>query len=468
VTADRVRAACAASADLLRARPAPLLLIRGPVRNGRKTLAGALARSVGSPLIVVTGPAFEDESRWRLLGVLAAMTGAVPVVELELALGESRVLPPLPLTDAPLLIVSGRHGAWISQDARPVLTIDLPLPAADERVQHWQAALPEDTFRALPENARRMRLSSGSIRSVAAGALGFARLAGRDTPDASDVRLACRTLQSARLETVAIRLDARGALNDLAIDDNTREELEALLTRCHWREELAATSSEIAGRSVGVRALFAGPSGAGKTLAARLLAGQLGTDLYRVDLAATVNKYLGETEKNLHRAFSAAEELDVILLIDEGDALMTNRTDVGSSNDRYANLETNFLLQRIESFEGILLVTTNAVDRIDRAFTRRMDAVVHFRSPDGWRRFEILKLHLGDNGIDDRWLQEAASRCALSGGQLRNAVTHARLLALQARQPLAEPHLVAALAREYRKTGASCPLRPAQVNSCPR
>src|SRR5262249_20441511 len=180
--------------------------------------------------------------------------------------------------------------------------------------------------------------------------------------EARDVQLARRGLQSARLETLATRLEGCGDPDDLAVDEVTRSELDTLLARCRHREALAAATGECGEDSThacGVRALLSGPSGTGKTLAARILAAAPGKDLYRIDVSATVNKYLGETEKNLDRAFSAAEELDAILLLDEGDALMGTRTDIGSSNDRYANLETNFLLQRIESFVGILLVTTN-------------------------------------------------------------------------------------------------------------
>jgi ATPase family associated with various cellular activities (AAA) len=461
IAPEEAREACAALPDLLASDPAPVLLVRGPAHNGRKTLAGALARSLGKSALIVREAAFEDDARWRLLGALAAMTNAVPIVELELAPGESRVLPPLLLADAPLIVVTGRHGAWGCADARPMLAVDLPLPGVAQRLQHWQACLPVHSPATLIECATQMRLASGSIRAVAATASGFARLAGRATLEREDLRRACRTLQSARLETLATRLESRGTLHDLTVDDSTREELSALLARCRWREQLAAESVAAAMGGVGVRALFAGPSGTGKTLAARLLAAELGKDVYRVDLAATVNKYLGETEKNLNRALSAAEELDVVLLLDEGDALMANRTDVGSSNDRYANLETNFLLQRIESFEGILLVTTNAADRVDRAFARRMDVVVNFRTPGEWERYGILRMHLGDaHGIDDGWLQDAAQRCALSGGQWRNVATHARLLALQSGQAVTAEHLYAALAREYRKTGGLCPLRP--------
>lgn len=463
VAAETTRLDFGALPELLAEQPAPALLLRGPVHNGRKTLAGAMARALGKSLLVARGPVFEDEARWRLLGVLSTVADAVPVVELDLAPGESRVLPALALSEVPLIVVTGRHGAWGCADGRAVLSMDLPLPDAGQRQRHWQATLDVSPEADLAGFAAEMRLASGNIRRVARTATGLARLAGREAPEPEDLRRACRTLQSARLETLATRLEVRGALHELAVDNPTREELEALVARCRWREQLAAQASDVEAGGVGVRALFAGPSGVGKTLAARLLAAELGKDLYRVDLAATVNKYLGETEKNLSQVLSAAEELDIVLLLDEGDALMASRTDVGSSNDRYANLETNFLLQRIEFFEGILLVTSNAADRIDPAFARRMDAVLHFRVPDEWQRYGILQQHLGATAeVDDAWLQDAAQRCILTGGQWRNVATHARLLALQAGRPLQAGHVHAALTREYRKTGGVCPLRPAR------
>jgi SpoVK/Ycf46/Vps4 family AAA+-type ATPase len=209
-----------------------------------------------------------------------------------------------------------------------------------------------------------------------------------------------------------------------------------------------------------VRALFSGPSGTGKTLAARLLANVLQMDLYRLDLSAVVNKYIGETEKNLNQIFSRAEELDVMLLLDEGDALLTQRTGVQTSNDRYANLETNYLLQRIESFEGILLVTTNAGDRIDSAFQRRMDVVIDFSPPDAHERWSIWQQHLpAYHLIDHSLLEEVAGRCKLTGGEIRNAALHASLLALADGGIVTSAQLEAAIQREYRKSGGVCPLR---------
>ncbi|WND82967.1 AAA family ATPase [Lysobacter capsici] len=441
---------------------APTLLIRGAVRNGRKTLAGVLAQALGKDLLWADASVFEDESRWRLFGVLAAMLDAVPAIEADSVPGETRQLAALPLVDAPLLVVTNRQGAWSCAGNRPVLDVELPLPDPAQRLAHWRACLPQASAQSLSELAGWRRLSSGHLRQVAASASAFARLAQREQPLREDLRRACRGLPTARLDTLATRLPAEGSLSELIVDDLTRDEIDALVTRCQWREPLAGASATVALGGVGVRALFAGPSGTGKTLAARMLAVELGKDVYRIDLASAVNKYLGETEKNLDRALSAAEELDVVLLLDEGDALMANRTDVGSSHDRYANLETNFLLQRIESFEGILVVTSNAADRIDRAFARRMDVVINFRAPDAWRRYEIVRLHLGDSDCDEAWLQDAASRCALSGGQWRNVVVHARLLALRSGGPVGTAHLQAALAREYRKIGGNCPMRVAE------
>lgn len=452
---------------LLAERPAQLLVVRGARQNGRKTLLGTVARALGKGLVVAPDAILDDEPRWRLFGALAVALDALPVLDLGLRPGENRAVPALPLVGGPIAVVTGPRGGIDAGDGRALLTVTLPLPDAQCRRRHWRAAAPGQSAAVLDELARTIYLTSGNIRRAAQAASAHAQLDGREAIEPRDVQLACRGLHSARLETVATRIDARGSLHELALDDVTRGELETLAARCRHREPLAAAAgpaSEPGAPACGVRALFAGPSGTGKTLAARLLAATLGKDLYRVDLAAAVNKYLGETEKNLDHAFSAAEELDVVLLLDEGDALMAARTDVASSNDRYANLETNFLLQRVESYGGILLVTSNAADRIDKAFARRMDVVVQFRAPDDVRRYEILCLLLGAHAVDDAWLQELACRCAFAGGQLRNVVTHARLLALQSERTLGADHLHAAVLREYRKTGAHCPLkRPASA-----
>jgi SpoVK/Ycf46/Vps4 family AAA+-type ATPase len=310
--------------------------------------------------------------------------------------------------------------------------------------------------------ARSFRLTGGTIRRLAEIAVAEARLHGRAMVLAADIVSASRSLGAEALDTLAARVTGAGTWDDVVVDDETSEELRLLEQRCRQREQLAAALPDSLGsqQGAGVRALFAGPSGTGKSLAAQVLASALQKDLYRLDLSTVVNKYLGETEKNVDRLFSRAEELDVVLLIDEGDALLARRTDVRSSNDRYANLETNYLLQRIEAFDGVLVITTNARQRIDEAFERRIDATIDFTAPGPTERYFIWRRHLAWNDeFDDGFLQEAAARCALTGGQIRNAVLHATMLALEDRSGIRDHHLEAAVQREYRKLGSLCPLR---------
>jgi hypothetical protein len=438
--------------------PTLVALLRGPARNGRATLAGAAARSLGRPLIVADAALLEDAEAWRQLGLFAFFHDGVIVIALAAGVGEVREVPGFALEPVRLILLMGQSGGVRLPD-RPQAALCVPAPHRAARLAHWRNAVPELDTAGAAALADAFRLTGGTIHRAAVGARLTARQAGRQAITRADVRAALRDLQDSRLETVAARVDTGSEPEFLALDEVAEGEIEALAARCRNREALAPHAGPGPG-AAGVRALFAGPSGAGKTLAARRLAHDLARDLWRVDLAATVSKYIGETEKALDRAFAAAEELDTILLLDEGDALMARRTDVGNANDRYANLETNFLLQRIESFSGILIVTTNAADRIDKAFQRRMDVVVPFRAPDEFRRYQILDHQLGAHAADDGLVQEIAVRCALSGGQLRNVALHARLLALDAGMPIDDEMLRRAVFREYRKIDGHCPLKP--------
>jgi SpoVK/Ycf46/Vps4 family AAA+-type ATPase len=354
----------------------------------------------------------------------------------------------------------GRHGSVSGGAVDGAVTLNVDMPAPDERRALWVKTLPGHAGDA-GELATHFRMTSGNIRTAAGLARSYALLDGRDAHiTAADVRVAGRSMHR-EMETLATLLPTAGSWENLGAPRETIEELQTLASRCRNREELRHHVGATLGDQLncGVRALFAGPSGTGKTMAAKLLASTLEMDLYRLDLASVVNKYIGETEKSLHQLFSRAEELDAVLLIDEGDALLTNRTAVSTSNDRYANLETNFLLQRLESFEGILIITTNAANRIDSAFQRRMDVIVEFRMPDPNERWSIWQLHLPvEHAVAYEWLQDVAVRCDLSGGQIRNAVLHASQLALGERRAIATSDLARAVEREYRKSGAVCPL----------
>jgi SpoVK/Ycf46/Vps4 family AAA+-type ATPase len=182
---------------------------------------------------------------------------------------------------------------------------------------------------------------------------------------------------------------------------------------------------------LGISVLFSGVSGTGKTMAAEIIANELELDLYKIDLSSVVSKYIGETEKNLSKIFHEAESSNAILFFDEADALFGKRSEVKVSHDRYANIEIGYLLQRLENYQGIVVVTTNAGENIDSAFQRRMDVVVSFIPPQALERWHIWQVHLpDDHGVDHDHLEEVAVRCALTGGQIRNAVLPVTLLAL--------------------------------------
>ncbi len=445
---------------LLRSGAASTLILRGPHHNGRATLLRALAGEMGMGTLEIA-PGLLADGLLPQIGLLASLLGALPLFRPEPAPGEAWRLPELPGWDGPLGIVLGRQGGIQGPGAERALTLRLAWPDEWARRQLWLAQLPELHGAALTD-ALRLRLTSGRLVAAASLARLQAALAGHEVPTAADLRAACRNLGSEALEPMAQPVTADGDWRHLVLPEHVVEELRALVARCRHRERLREMAGAAIrdGLSAGVRALFKGASGTGKTLAAGVLAAELGLPLYRVDLAAVVNKYIGETEKNLARLFDRAEELDVILLFDEGDALLAKRTEVTSAHDRYANLETNYLLQRLEGYQGIVLIATNLGENIDSAFLRRMDLVVEFPRPESEARLAIWRLHLPErHRVEADFLREVAQRCVLAGGQIRNAALHAGLLALEAGGELTRQHLDAAIRREYRKSGAVCPLR---------
>jgi hypothetical protein len=370
------------------------------------------------------------------------------LLRVDAAPGEALKLPPLAGDYA--VVAADEDGLeGLPADA---LALTLPLPDYAQRLALIQQARP-----GLPDAeglAARLHLACGHLHRA---------LCRADAVDEVALRDAALSGGAAGLARLAQRLDPAHAPPDaLVLDDALRRDLAALAARCQQRDRLrGALPAAFAARlNAGVRALLAGPSGTGKTLAAQVLARELGLPLFRLDLSAVVSKYIGETERNLHKLLSAAQALDVMLLLDEGDALLAPRTEVGSSNDRYANLETNFLLQRLESHQGLVLVTTNALARIDSAFLRRFDFVIPFRPPEFGERVRLWQAHLPVvHGLTDAQLSAVAEACALAGGQVRNVVLDAVSAGLARDRVVDGELLFDALQREYRRSGGLCPLR---------
>jgi hypothetical protein len=348
IVAEPLRRALETVPSLLRSGDARAVIVRGPQHNGRRTLVRAIAGELGRGVLELRGPLRADDERGALAGTLATLAHALPLVVIDLALGETAEVARLAACDSPVAVVLGKHGAVTGEAVAGAITLNVEMPGPEERRLLWQRSLADHEPEESAALARRFRMTSGNIRTAAALSRSYALLEDRRRVTAGDVRIASRALHR-EIETLATYLPASGGWESIGASAETLDELRNLEARCRHREQIQHHVGPTLGRQLncGVRALLAGPSGTGKTMAAKLLASTLQMDLYRLDLASVVNKYIGETEKSLNQLFSRAEELDVILLIDEGDALLTNRTAVQSSNDRYANLETNFLLQRL-------------------------------------------------------------------------------------------------------------------------
>ncbi|MCA9555510.1 MAG: ATP-binding protein [Myxococcales bacterium] len=448
--------------ELVRSKRIGAVVLRATPGADAERIAGAIARSLDLGRLGLEAWPSPSDPYWRHAGAVATLTRAMPMLTCDLAPGETRALPPLGRYEGPIIVIAGREGGFSGERIARALDVRIPPLEVEDRRRAWQAGLPEEDGALADEAAERFCLPAGHVHQAAGLALVQARARGA-TPTLTDVREAMRMLNRQRLDGLADRVETRATWDDLVVAAGTAQRLHEIERRCRHRERLLGRLGPGFRGSAnrGVRALLAGASGTGKTLAAKVIAAGLGMDLYRVDLSAVFNKYVGETEKNLHRILATAEDLDVILLLDEGDTLLGARTsDARSANDRYANLETNYLLQRLESYEGILFVTTNLPDAVDHAFRRRMDVVVDFVAPGPAERRRILEVHLpDDHRVPALYLSEVAERLRLTGGQLRNAGQLATLLALDDDGgPVRRVHLESALRSEQEKAGATWPM----------
>jgi SpoVK/Ycf46/Vps4 family AAA+-type ATPase len=255
---------------------------------------------------------------------------------------------------------------------------------------------------------------------------------------------------------MATRIDARATWADLVLAPEELLLLHELVAQVRWRDTVYERwgFAERMNRGFGVSALFAGDSGVGKTMAAEVVAGELELPLYRIDLSGVVSKYIGETEKNLRRVFDAAESGGAILLFDEADALFGKRSEVKDSHDRYANIEVNYLLQRMEAYRGLAILATNAKSALDQAFLRRLRILIDFPFPGPvarrsiWKRAFPPRVPLHHEVDFDR-----LSTLVLSGGSIHNIALGATFLAAQARTTVTMPLLLRAARTEFKKLG---------------
>jgi AAA+ superfamily predicted ATPase len=282
-----------------------------------------------------------------------------------------------------------------------------------------------------------------------------------DTPGDRELRRGARSQNAAGLERLARRIEPRVSWSDIVLPEKPLRQLRELTSRARNRERVL-TDWQMrpgGGRGCGITALFAGDSGTGKTMAAEVIAGDLGLDLYTVNLATVVDKYIGETEKNLERIFTEASRVSAVLLFDEADAIFGKRSEVRDAHDRYANIESAYLLQRMETFDGLAVLATNLRANLDDAFTRRLDMIVDFPVPDEAARLALWRGCLAPPvpTLDDLNLEGYAEAFTLSGGNIRSAAITAAYLAAEGGGAISASHLSAAIQQEFRKLGRLLP-----------
>ena len=463
VLATPLRAQAAAFVDACRdAGTARALLLCGPGGSGREAVAAAIAAELGHPIFfgdienLSDPPALRRlvrDALWHgaALGIRYGAQAAAPP-EGELGLLQNHPAPVFWIGEAPA-------PAFLMSTIGPASArLELSRPSAAERIQIWQRQLPSDgsaSHLRLAAVAERYRLGPGKI--VAA-----ARLSQAARPDGGglwpeQLERACRDLCTSDFGLLAQPLDCPFSRDDLVLADRVQRELDHILA---WERHHAALFgtwgyANKLPNTAGLACLMSGPPGTGKTMSAQVIARELGLPLYRIDLSQVVNKYIGETEKNLARVFDAAREAHAILFFDEADALFGKRTKTRDAHDRYANIETGFLLQRVENHEGITILATNLASNLDDAFMRRFQVVAEFSMPSPEERHRIWQrlLPAREHRDDDLDIVALAERFELSGGEIKNAALAGALFAASDGGRMAMRHAVSAAQRELKKTG---------------
>lgn len=446
------------------ARPAVNLI--GAPRSGRRGVAAAVADRAGMGLLELRLD--------RLPAEPAARLAVLALVEREAALLRFAVLidadaageagPATGLADAverleAFLIVVGERP--VASD-REVRRLELTPPDAASRRAIWAGAL-EDSGVADADVAA----LAAHFDFASTDVLRVAQDAGAAGPDA--IWRIARRQSGADLGDLAQRIEPRNGWDDLVLPDAVAARLKSVAAQVAQRGRVYEEwgFARRMSRGQGISVLFAGPSGVGKTLAAEVIAGSLKLDLYRIDLAGVVSKYIGETEKNLRRIFDAAERSGAILLFDEADALFGKRSDVKDSHDRYANIEVSYLLQRMEEYRGLAILATNMKTHLDQAFLRRLRFVVNFPMPDSVLRRQIWAMSFPPDAPAEGIDLDLLARLEVAGGNIRNIALNAAFLAAEHGRPLGMRDIAEAARAEFEKIDRQMPLADFAVERRP-
>jgi len=457
--------------------PWPVVQLFGAERSGKRAVAAAVSAGLGFRLRAISAAATpraaaELDLFIRLWEREAALNPTVLLLEYDEleppdSAGESAVNRLLETMRSPVLVSVRERCRHLE---RPFMCFDVPGPTMSEQRQLWREALGDkasllnETVDAL---VGQFSLGPQKIDAAAAQALGpgnkpvtanetnglAAHVSGDKQELSASLWETCRIQAQPELAGLAQRIQPAAEWGDLILPETEKQLLGQIAVHVRHRSKVYQSWGFAAkgARGLGISALFAGPSGTGKTMAGEVLANELRLDLYRIDLSQVISKYIGETEKNLRRVFDAAEEGAAILLFDEADALFGKRSEVKDSHDRYANIEVSYLLQRMELYRGLAILTTNRKEALDPAFLRRIRFVVEFPFPQAAQRAEIWRRVFPRETPTEDLCIERLARLNAAGGHIRNIAIGAAFLAADSGEPVRMSHLLAAARTEFLK-----------------
>jgi hypothetical protein len=425
----------------------------------------ALVRQAGATPLAFALPANIDPATQRLAQAHALVRGATPV--LRTIASDPPSTAPAVFADFPgTVVLCAPAGSAAIRPGAPLLPLDAGTAVAASRRAMWREAVPRLAGDAA-HLAARFPVDPWVAAQVARDVNAVARIEQR-TVTADDLAASLRARAGLQLGGAVKLVHPVATWDDLILSADRRRQLEEAVDRLAQQATVLDDWGFLAGRTGGrgVRMLFSGPPGTGKTLSAEVMASALGADLLVVDLSRVVSKWIGETEKNLSAVFDSAERAQAVLFFDEADALFGRRTEVSDAHDRYANLETAYLLQRLERFDGLAVLATNLRQNLDPAFLRRLEFAIDFDEPDRDSRHALWRGHIPDGAPLDRDvnLQELAALYPVVGGFIRNAAVAAAFLAAADGLPIGRQHLVRAVRREYAKAGRAFPGAPHGLN----
>jgi ATP-dependent 26S proteasome regulatory subunit len=448
------------------------LYFQGPYGVGKRSTAGALCRPLGLRLLVVNAE--------RAASACCDFALLVRLIAREAVLQDSAVywhgfdtlladdqrayfaILLQSLRDNAGVVFLGGETVWEPADTPnlpPFVMIEFPRPAYADRLLFWQKVLGDSApdLADVAGLANKFRFTGGQIRDAAATARNLARVrAEGSTPSMADLLEACRLQSNRKLATLATRITPHYLWSDIVLPEEKFRQLREVCNAVEYRsivyDQWGFDGKLSLGK--GLSLLFAGPSGTGKTMAAEVLARELGLDLYKIDLSTVISKYIGETEKNLSRIFAEAATSNAVLFFDEADALFGKRSEVRDSHDRYANIEINYLLQKMEEYEGTVILATNLRKNMDDAFVRRIQFTIEFPFPSFDQRLDIWhKVWPANTPRQDLDLDFMARHFEISGGNIRNIALSAAFLGAEDGGCVRMKHLIRATWAEYQKMG---------------